>query len=238
VPISQAIQASSALPGLYLPVEIEGRYYVDGILKKTLHASVALDAGADLLLCINPIVPVDTARAVEEGVMERARLLDRGLPAVFTQSLRTMIHSRMAAGMAAYDGRYQADIVLLEPPREDYRMFFTNIFGFADRQAVCEHAYRGTRRELLARYDKLAPVLERHGLALRRDLLEDRERDLWAGVGLESKKGRGDSLEVVARLDQALARLERRVEARTGEAREEAAGTELAVPGGFAATIH
>ncbi len=42
VPISRAVQASSALPGLYPPVEIDGRCYVDGALRKTMHASVAL----------------------------------------------------------------------------------------------------------------------------------------------------------------------------------------------------
>ena len=48
VPISLAVAASSALPGLYSPVEIDGRHYVDGVLLKTLHASVALEKGADL----------------------------------------------------------------------------------------------------------------------------------------------------------------------------------------------
>jgi NTE family protein len=38
VPISQAVQASSALPGLFPPVEIDDQYYVDGALKKTMHA--------------------------------------------------------------------------------------------------------------------------------------------------------------------------------------------------------
>ena len=32
------------------PVQIAGDYYVDGALNKTLHASVALDEGIDLLL--------------------------------------------------------------------------------------------------------------------------------------------------------------------------------------------
>ena len=48
VPISQAVQASSALPGLFPPVEIDDQYFVDGALKKTLHASVALQEGMDL----------------------------------------------------------------------------------------------------------------------------------------------------------------------------------------------
>ena len=38
VPISKAVQASSALPGFYPPVEIDGRFYVDGALQRTLHA--------------------------------------------------------------------------------------------------------------------------------------------------------------------------------------------------------
>ena len=58
VPISMAIEASAALPGLFPPVAIGGEHYVDGALNKTLHASVALDEGVRLLLCVNPLVPV------------------------------------------------------------------------------------------------------------------------------------------------------------------------------------
>jgi NTE family protein len=36
VPISEAVKASTALPGLYPPARIGGRDYVDGALKKTL----------------------------------------------------------------------------------------------------------------------------------------------------------------------------------------------------------
>jgi predicted acylesterase/phospholipase RssA len=34
VPISMAVQASSALPGLFPPVEFDGHFYVNGALKK------------------------------------------------------------------------------------------------------------------------------------------------------------------------------------------------------------
>ena len=60
-------------------------------------------------------------------------------------------------------------------------MFFTNIFSFSERRAVCEHAYNAVRRDLLARYDELAPLFARHGVTLRRDILEE-ERGLWDGV--------------------------------------------------------
>lgn len=206
VPISVAVQASSALPGLYPPVRIDGRYYVDGVLLRTLHTSVALDAGANLVICVNPIVPVDTATAQREGYLDSDFLVDRGLPAILSQSLRTLIHSRLVVGMKAYEARYDADIVLLEPKRDDYRMFFTNIFGFSDRRTVCEHGYQSTRRELLARFDELAPLLARHGVNLRKDVLRER-RSLWTGVGLpELDRISGNGL--VTRLEGALGRLE------------------------------
>ncbi len=223
VPISRAVQASGALPGLYPPVEIEGRHYVDGVLLKTLHASVALEAGADLVICVNPIVPVDTVRAVEAGVMRRGKLLDRGLPTVLSQTFRTLVHSRLEVGMASYERKFQgADVVLLQPKRDDYLMFFTNIFGFAERLAVCEYAYKATRRDLLARYDELAPVLARHGVTLRRDVLEAAARDLWEGVGLGGvvkktqarivAEPRESGQVTVRRLDDALSRLDRLVD--------------------------
>jgi predicted acylesterase/phospholipase RssA len=67
VPISRAIEASSALPGLFPPVAIDGEHYVDGALNKTLHASVALDEGVSLLLCVNPLVPFDASAALVHG---------------------------------------------------------------------------------------------------------------------------------------------------------------------------
>lgn len=211
IPISLAVAASSALPGIYSPVEIDGRHYVDGVLLKTLHASVALEKGADLVICVNPIVPVDTVGTVEAGLMRRGKLLDHGLPSVMSQTFRTMIHSRLEVGMAAYEARFKnADVVLFEPHADDFLMFFTNIFSFSERQAVCEHAYRAVRRDLLTRYDELAPLFARHGITLRRDILEE-TRSLWDGVyGERPRRLPATSGNTVARrLDDALSRLER-----------------------------
>ena len=212
VPISKAVQASSALPGLYAPVTIDGRHYVDGVLLKTVHASVALEAGAELVLAINPIVPVDTERAVEQGVMRRGKLVDRGLPTVLAQSVRTLIRSRLEAGIAKYRQQYAgSDLILFEPRRDDYRMFFTNIFSFADRQTVCEHGYQRTRASLLARRDEIEPVLARHGLALRVDVLEDSSRRVWECVEASDRaSGRRRAREagLTGRLDHALDRLD------------------------------
>jgi len=211
IPISTAVQASSALPGLYPPVEIEGRHYVDGVLLKTLHASVALEAGAQLVLCVNPIVPVDTLRADEAARVPRT-LTEFGLPTVLSQTFRTLIHSRLTVGMKAYKPRYPGqDTIMFEPQPDDYRMFFTNIFSFSSRKELCEYAYRATRRDLLRRYAEIAPILKRHGIRLRRDVLMDPRRDLWAGVGLKGGDRRdrvaGD-LPMATTLDRALESLD------------------------------
>ncbi len=189
VPISTAVQASTAVPGLYPPVQIEGRLCVDGVLLRTLHASVALERGADLVFCVNPLVPVDVAAGVREGVLTNGVLVQRGLPAVLSQTFRTLIHSRMVVGMARYKTQFpRADVVLFEPERHDYGLFFTNIFSFSARRRVVELAYSATRRDLWRRRKELAPVLRRHGLRLRTDVLEDGDRDLWMGVGLDGDR--------------------------------------------------
>lgn len=179
VPISSAVQASAALPGLFPPVEIEHRYYVDGALKKTLHASVALDYGAKLLLCVNPLVPFDSQLAARRGLPRDRKLIEGGLPVVLAQTFRAIIHSRMQVGMSKYDSQYQgADVVLFEPNRDDADMFFTNMFSYSSRRRLSEHAYQKTRAELLRRYDELRPVLERHGVSIRLDVLRDPTRRL------------------------------------------------------------
>jgi NTE family protein len=206
VPISKAVQASCALPGLYPPVEIEGRHYVDGVLLKTLHASVALDEGARLVLCINPIVPVDLYGG---NGHRNGDLVDYGFPSVMSQTFRTLIHSRLQVGLAAYGGKYRnADVVLFEPRRDDYRMFFTNIFAFSSRKAMAEHGYQATRRDLLLRHDELAPIFAKHGLRIRKEILLDDSKRLWRGVGVD-EGGRLAEVRAVDRLSSALDRVER-----------------------------
>ena len=168
VPVSRAVQASAALPLLYPPVEIGGRHYVDGALRKTMHASVALREGARLVFCINPIIPFHAGRAVR-GRGARDRIIDRGLPAILSQSFRTLIYSRMETAMERYARQYpRASLLLFEPKRNEGEMFFTNVFNDADRHEVFARAYRATLREVSARRGELARKLRPYGISIRR----------------------------------------------------------------------
>ena len=190
VPISQAVQASSALPGLFPPVKIDDQYYVDGALKKTMHASVALEDGIDLMICLNPLVPFDATSPKVPKVMQRGlaperrripRIVDGGLPAVLSQTFRSMIHSRMELGMKQYTHAYpHTDIILIEPDHRDPELYLANTFSYAQRRHLAEHAYQQTRQLLRSRKTGLSAKLARHGISLNHEALDDPTRHLSA----------------------------------------------------------
>ena len=192
LPISQAVQASAALPGLFPPVEIDDQYYVDGALKKTLHASVALEQGVDLMFCLNPLVPFDATVPVAPRVMQRGipperrkipKIVDGGLPAVLSQTFRSMIHSRLELGMKHYERTYpDTDIVLIEPDHRDPELYLANTFGYAQRRHLAEHAYQQTRQMLRSRKTTLSATLGRHGIQLRHGALDDPRAHLCAAL--------------------------------------------------------
>jgi NTE family protein len=201
VPISRAIQASSALPGLYPPVEIRGRHFVDGALRRTMHASVVLDHGIDLMFGINPLVPFNAGR----GAGEDDRLSRGGLPVVLSQTFRTLLQSRMQVGLGKYAQQYPAtDQLVFEPNEDDGEMFHTNIFSYSSRARVCAHAFTSTLADLRRRRETLAPLFARHGLRLRGEVLDDPQTGVADGLGPRRRR-----TEATAKLERALDKIER-----------------------------
>jgi len=174
VPISLAVQASSAVPGLFRPVEIGGHHFVDGALRKTMHASIALEEGVDLLFCVNPLVPFNAS--IQTGARQ---LVNGGLLDVMSQTLRAILHSRLETGLAGYRISHPGvDLVLLQPSPDDAEMFFTSIFSYNNRRRMCERAYQNTRLMLWQQRAALAPKLARHGMRLKESVLSDTSMSL------------------------------------------------------------
>lgn len=187
VPISLAVQASAALPGLYAPVLVKGRTCVDGALKKTLHATVLLDEGLDLLICLNPLVPFNATqpprhKVLGSGEARIPRLVDGGLPVVLSQTFRSLIHSRLELGMKRYADAYpDTEIVLFEPEQRDAQMFLANSFSLSTRRLLAEHAYQRTRELLRSRRTSLGAQLAPHGVTINIAVLDDHMRRLMGG---------------------------------------------------------
>jgi len=202
VPISQAVQASAALPGMYTPVKIGARHYVDGALNKTLHASSALDAGAKLVICVNPLVPFNSTVARHA----QSHLVEKGLPTVLSQTFRALIHSRLEKSLSSYANTYRdARLIVLEPSKGDADLFFSNLFSYSNRRRLAEHAYQHTREQLLARADVLAKEFAHYGVKLNLHALRDPHRRLLPTARHVS---RGNTGVVMSQLTHALDDLE------------------------------
>jgi predicted acylesterase/phospholipase RssA len=174
IPISRAIQASQAVPGLFPPIKINEEYYIDGGLKKSFHASALFEEGADLILCINPLVPYDTRLVKTADGRKPKSLAESGWRAIASQGVLQMAHTRLRLGLKQYKTLYpDRELILLEPDGGDEIMFFSDVWSFKQRREICEHAYQRTMRDLATRQKELQPFLARYGITIREDVIAD-----------------------------------------------------------------
>ncbi len=216
VPISRAVQASAALPGLYPPVELQDkrgrvRHFVDGALRRTMHASLVLERDVDLMIGINPLVPFNVKGrhdASHNGNPDHdRRIAEGGLPVVLSQTFRTLLQSRMQVGLARYAHQYpDIDQLVLEPNAADGELFYTSVFSFSARQRICDLAYRNTLADLRSNARKLRPMFKAHGIVLREAIIADPGRSILDGLARPPRH-----TETTARLQRTLDDLERRL---------------------------
>jgi len=172
--ISQAVQASTALPIFYKPARINGVDYVDGGVRHTANIDIAIEKGADLIICYNPFRPFLNRIDAEDGdasyFAEGRYLADRGLKAVVNQVFRTLLHSRLKLGIQRYlaDDRFQGDIVLLEPRESDADYFATNPIAFWKRSEAVQHGFESVRGTIEQNFEQLESVFSRYGIGLDR----------------------------------------------------------------------
>jgi len=165
IPVSRAVQASTALPGLYRPVRIGGRDFVDGGVKKTAHINLAIKHGARLVICINPIVPILNSGL--HGPLN-GHLSNKGATYVLDQAMRIMLHGRMQYGLERYRAENpDVDILLIQPTRDDMRMFRYNIMRYSARRIVAEDGYRSVIMSFRQHRHVYESLLRRHGIRMR-----------------------------------------------------------------------
>jgi predicted acylesterase/phospholipase RssA len=173
--ISQAVQASTALPLFYRPARINGVDYVDGGVRTTASIDVAIEKGADLIVCYNPFRPFLNRIDAEGGgapyFANGRYLADRGMKMVLNQVFRTLLHSRLKLGLQRYltDDRFQGDILLLEPRERDAEFFNVNPLAFWKRADAIQHGFESVRMTLEQNFEAVAEVLGHYGLEMSRD---------------------------------------------------------------------
>ena len=168
VPISTAVRASGALPMVYAPVRVHDRELIDGGMVSTTNLDIAVEAGAKLVVVVNPIVPFinDFNGTIKTLRGSRARRVsDMGFAQIGYQAFKLVAHQRLHELAKTWEERYPGvDIVLIEPEPADELMFQTSMMSFASRVQIARHGFESVTKRLAGEYSRYQEVAERHGI--------------------------------------------------------------------------
>lgn len=201
VTVSEAVQASTALPVFYKPARIRGVDYVDGGVRRTANIDVAIEHNADLIICYNPFRPFSN-RVVHRYVPEKGKfvtegspLADQGIITILNQVFRTLLHSRIQYGLRQYqdDPNFKGDIIVIEPTETDPHFFAMNPLAFWEGPRAGRHGYVSVTHSIDTHYDVVKQILQSYGILMTR-------REVREGLEKMNRQSFGeDSMEVLGR---------------------------------------
>jgi predicted acylesterase/phospholipase RssA len=165
VPVTRACIASMAVPPFFSPVRIGDRHYIDAGAAQTTHLDVAIEAGADVIIVINPMVPV-RVDSVPTGHGTRDSVRDKGLMWVMNQAMRIGTEKLMKESCKRVTQAGHS-VILIEPEPTDGILFMYNPASFAARRNILEYAYRTTRARMTERFAGADSAFERAGWRTR-----------------------------------------------------------------------
>ncbi|HXT10685.1 MAG TPA: patatin-like phospholipase family protein [Candidatus Angelobacter sp.] len=73
--VTKAVHASAAIPGVCVPVEIDGETYIDGGVAEPLPVDVLSEMGVDQIIAVNALPPSAFLRCCREKEKEQAEIL-------------------------------------------------------------------------------------------------------------------------------------------------------------------
>lgn len=124
--VADAVFASCALPGIFPPREILGRWYVDGAVTENLPVQVAASR------CEGPVLAVD----VGSTSALRANVQDEGFAATYIRGLEIVMQTMMESKLRRWTS---PPLVLMQP-----RVEHVSMFGFGHNRELIEEGYRST----------------------------------------------------------------------------------------------
>jgi NTE family protein len=170
VPISKAVECSTALPIVYKPVELKGRELVDGGIRSTTNVDIAVENGAKFIVVVNPLVPYvnEFEKMIPTVFGTRVRRVsDMGMPAIANQAFRLIAHSRLHQAVEHWQEKYPGvDFVLIEPESNDELMFGTPIMDYSRRLKIARHGFESVTATLAKDYERYEETAKKHGLEI------------------------------------------------------------------------
>lgn len=165
VSISEAVQASTAIPAFYAPPKIRGEEYLDGGVRKTANASLARHKGADLIILYNPLRPFMNRNRYQLRPTV-ASLADLGMLTILNQTIRTLLQTRLYLGLEKLrlDSGFSGDVIVIEPMETDADFFSINPLAFWNRAEAAARGYDSVRRALQQNHDEIQRILAAYGM--------------------------------------------------------------------------
>ncbi|MDQ3879438.1 MAG: hypothetical protein M3290_14000, partial [Actinomycetota bacterium] len=126
--------ASTAIPGMFPPVQIASVQYVDGGIVSATSLDLAVEAGCDAIICIAPL-----GYRNEGGLPEPKLWGPMLVRSLFARSLRREVNDARAKGV---------HVLVIRPWITELIEQGTNSMRYFDRRAVAESSRDGTTRLL------------------------------------------------------------------------------------------
>jgi NTE family protein len=125
VPLARAIASSCCVPGIFPPVTINGRRYVDGGMKSATNAELA--AGDDRVIVVSVTAGMERAATAFPAMAERAK-------------------KRMEEELAAITSK-GGEVKMIAPDEESQAAFGTNLMDFSRRGEIADAGLRQGKLE-------------------------------------------------------------------------------------------
>lgn len=179
--ISEAVWASTALPGFYKPARINGIDYVDGGVQETASIDIAVKKGAELIVCYNPFRPYEPDEFVDNMTRqgkERKTLAAEGVVAVLNQILRAFFHARLKVALDGFrnNKKFRGDIILVEPRPDDAAFFALNPLLLRNRVEAARLGFESVRNSINDSYAEIRKILGAYGISITKKNVEKKYR--------------------------------------------------------------
>ncbi len=161
--VADAVFASCALPGIFPPRQIEGRWFVDGAVTENMPVQIAAARGD------GPVIAVD----VGANSAHRANVQEEGFAATYIRGLEIVMQTMMESRLR----HWTAPPLVLVHPRVEH----VSLFAFGHNRELIEEGHRATLDLLDQLEETFDP--EGHGIHPQRKVEIRVDRDRCVGCG-------------------------------------------------------
>ena len=153
VPLHKAIQASTAVPGMFEPMQINGKYYIDGEVKRTVSSDIGVNL-ADRVIISHTYQPL--------YLNGSGSVRDMGWYNIVKQTVSMVLYERIQRQCVILREHYaHKEVLWIQPDPEDVEFFLAPEFTFDTvmQQKIMKSGERAARKAL-ANYElhTLTPI--------------------------------------------------------------------------------